>query len=409
MGSPARRDSTGDVSLLVYVCILTACLLAFLSFGVRSSFGVFLEPILETRGWDRETFGLALAIQNLMWGAAQPFAGILADSRGYGRVLIGGAALYIIGTVSMAYAETPLVFHLCGGVVAGIGMAGASWSIAVGAVMRLAPAHLHGWATGMAVAACSLGQLAIVTLSQAFIAAYGWQSALLILAGIIALIVPCAALLAGGRSRAAAKPRSSLSETLRQAARSRSFWLIFTGFMICGFHAGFGFTHIPAYFTSIGMSPETGAWALGAIGLTNLFSSYAVGVLGQRHSKRAILIVVYALRSIAMAALVLFPVSEGVALLLCAALGIFWMSSIPPTSGLLGQIFGSYYTGTLLGLVSFGHQVGAFLGAWLGGAIYDRTGSYDGAWWICIILSIGATLLILPVDERAARTAPQPV
>lgn len=395
-------DRTRGVAppLFVYVCILAACLIAFLSFGVRTSFGVFLEPILEARGWERETFGLAMAIQNLVWGLAQPFAGALADSRGYVRVLIGGAMLYVVGTVAMAFVETPLAFHLSAGVIAGLGLAGASWTISVGAAVRVAPPHLQGWATGLAVAACSLGQFTLATLGQAFIAAYDWQTALWIMAGCVAFIIPCATMLTGRIGKGAAAPRSSLAQTLAAAARSTSFWLIFSGFCVCGFHAGFVFTHLPAYVTSIGMEPRIGAWALGAIGLANLFSSYAVGVLGQTNSKRKLLIWIYALRTLAMAVLVLSPVNEAVVLLIAAALGIFWMSSIPPTSGLLGQIFGPYFTGTLLGAVFLGHQVGAFLGAWLGGIIFDRTGSYDMMWWICIVLSAAAVLVNVPVDER---------
>lgn len=387
-------------SLRIQICILVACLIALLSFGVRTSFGLFLDPLLAARGWERETFGLALALQNLVWGAAQPLAGALADSRGHARVLIGGAVLYAAGTALMAVVETPAAFLFCGGVVAGLGLAGASWTISVAAAVRVAPPHLQSWATGLAVAACSLGQLTLATLGQALIAAYGWQTALWILAGGIALIVPCAAVLPRGPIAAGAAPKGSLGETLREATRSRSFWLIFSGFCICGFHAGFVFTHLPAYIASINLSAETGALALAAVGLANLFSSYAVGVLGQTASRRGLLIAIYALRTLALLALMLFAVNDWMVLALSVALGIVWMSSIPPTSGLLGQIFGPYYTGTLLGAVFFGHQVGAFFGAWLGGVIFDRTGTYALMWWICVGLSAVATVVNLPVDER---------
>lgn len=395
--------------LLIYTCIIAACLMAFLSFGVRTTFGVFLEPILQARGWERETFGLALAIQNLVWGLAQPLAGAMADRHGYGRVLVGGVLLYVAGIAGMALADTPVLFHLAGGVMAGLGLAGASWTMSVGAMTRVAPPHLHGWATGMAIAACSMGQFVLATVSQALIVIYDWQTALLIMAGCIGVILPCAILLTANiRQGGAAPPRSSLAATMATAAGSGSFWMIFAGFTICGLHAGFVFTHMPAYVVSLGLSAETGAWALGAIGLTNLFSAYVVGVLGQTRSKRVILIWIYACRALAMTALLLAPVNDGAVLLLSAVLGIFWMSSIPPTSGLLGQIFGPYYMATLLGLVFLGHQVGAFLGAWLGGALYDLTGSYATMWWISIALSAAAALVNIPVSVRPLGDAAQP-
>jgi MFS family permease len=387
-------------SAVMYICILVACLIAFLSFGVRTSLGVFLEPMLTEREWDRGTFGLAMAIQNLVWGAAQPFAGALADSRGYVKVLIGGAVLYMVGLASMSFVENVWLLHLGGGLVAGIGLAGASWTISVAAAVRIAPPHLQGWATGMAVASCSVGQLFLATLGQAFIVAYGWQAALWIMAGLIGSIIPLAALLSGRIGRPVTAQKSRLGETVQAAMKHGSFWLIFAGFFICGIHSGFVFTHLPAYVVSRDLLPQVGALALAAIGLTNLFSSYIVGVLGQKHSKRQILVWVYTLRTAAILALFLLPADQWVILITSAVLGVFWMSSIPPTSGLLGQVFGSYYIATLLGIVFLGHQVGAFAGAWLGGTIFDRTGSYDLMWWICAGLSGVAALANLPVDER---------
>lgn len=403
VGNSMATRSIGQTRIpaAVQVCILAACAIALLSFGVRTSFGLFLEPLLAARGWERETFGLALALQNLVWGAAQPMAGALGDSRGHARILIGGAILYALGTALMAVVESPVAFLFCGGVVAGLGLAGASWTISVAAAVRIAPPHLQSWATGLAVAACSLGQLTMATLGQALIAAYGWQTALWILAGGVVAIIPCALVLPNGPGTGAVAPRGGLGETLRVAMGSGSFWLIFAGFCICGFHAGFVFTHLPAYVVSINLSPQAGALALAAVGLANLFSSYAAGVLGQSTSRRGLLVVIYACRAVALLGLARFAAGDGLLLALAVALGVFWMSSIPPTSGLLGQIFGPYYTGTLLGAVFFGHQVGAFLGAWLGGVIFDRTGSYAPMWWICVGLSIAAALLNIPVDQGA--------
>lgn len=403
-------QSSGAIrpSAAVYVCIVATAMIALLSFGVRTSLGIFLDPILQARGWERETFGLALAIQNLVWGLSQPFFSALADSRGSVRALITGALLYVAGLAGMALADTPLVFHIFGGVFIGLGVAGASWTICVGAAVRIAPPEMQSWVAGLAVTACSLGQIIMATLSQAFIMVFEWQAALYILAIFAACIIPGALLLLLGRGRSAPS-RSSVSETLSIAARSRSFWLIFLGFVICGLHAGFGFTHIPGYMISIGLPPEMGAWAMSALGVTNLFASYISGVLGQTRSKRMLLIVIYACRAITMLAFVLISLNEPRALILMAVLGIFWMSSIPPTTGLLAQIFGPYYIGTLLGVVSSGHQAGAFLGAWLGGVIYDRTGSYDLMWWLCATLGFVAMLVNLPVKEQSLEQATKPV
>lgn len=399
--------ATGDVrpSTIVYACIVAASLVAFLSFGSRTSLGIFLEPVLQARGWDRETFGLALAIQNLVWGLSQPFFSAWADSKGNVRVLCSGALFYVIGLTGMAYAETPLAFYIFGGVFNGLGVAGASWTICVGAVTRIVPPAMQSWIAGLAITASSLGQIVLTTLSQAFIMVFDWQTSLLILAGCTAAIVPAAMVLLLARKDAIPAPRSSVSETLKLAANSRSFWLIVFGFTICGMHAGFGFTHIPGYIVSIGLPPEAGAMAMGTLGITNLFASYTSGALGQTRSKRKLLIWIYGLRAATMLAFVLLTLDQPLMLALMAVLGIFWMSSIPPTAGLLGQIFGPYYIGTLLGVVSCGHQFGSFVGAWLGGFIYDRTGSYDLMWWICAALGFVAMVANLPVKEKPIEQA----
>jgi MFS family permease len=395
---------TGDANrsmAVVYACIMAASLVAFLSFGTRTSLGIFLEPVLQARGWDRETFGLALALQNLVWGLSQPFFSAWADSRGNIRVLCSGALFYVIGLTGMAWADTPTAFYVFGGVFNGLATAAASWTICVGALTRIVPPAMQSWIAGLAITASSLGQIVLATLSQAFIMVIDWQTALLVLAAGTACIAPAAMVLRLARGREViAASRSSVSETLALAAGNRSFWLIVMGFTICGLHAGFGFTHIPSYIVSIGLPPEAGAMAMGALGITNLFASYTSGALGQTRSKRKMLIWIYAFRAITMLAFVLLALDQPLALGLMAVLGIFWMSSIPPTAGLLGQIFGPYYIGTLLGVVSCGHQFGSFVGAWLGGVIYDRTGSYDLMWWLCAALGFIAMVANLPVNER---------
>lgn len=400
MSMISAETTTARPRTVIYVCIATACLIAFLSFGVRASLGIFLKPMIEARGWSSETFGFAIALQHLFWGIAQPFAGALADSRGYVRVFAGGTLLYIVGLISMSVVESVWLLYLGGGVLAGLGLAGASWTLSVGAVNRIVPAHMQGSATGLIVAFCSIGQLVLSVLGEFFISAYGWQTALWIMTALIALIVPLASPFAkhGGSQRTSVG--SSLRETLVAAFSNRNFWMIFAGFFICGIHTGFIITHLPAHVGCIGLPPQTGALALAAIGLANLFSSYGAGVLGQTYSKKIILACVYGARTIVMLALLLVPPADWNILLVSAVLGIFWMSSIPPTSGLIGQIFGSRYLATLLGVVFLGHQIGAFFGAWMGGVVFDRTLSYEPMWWLCILLSALAALIIVPVDGR---------
>jgi predicted MFS family arabinose efflux permease len=396
----SAETNTGTSRTVIYFCIATACLIAFLSFGVRASLGIFLKPMIEARGWSSETFGFAIALQHLFWGIAQPFAGALADSRGYVRIFAGGTLLYIVGLLSMSMAESVWLLYLGGGVVAGLGLAGVSWTISVGAVARIAPAHMQGSATGLIIAFCSIGQLVLSVLGEFFISAYGWQAALWIMTALVALIAPLAFPFAKSADSPRAAVRSSLSETLAAALSNRNFWMVFAGFFICGVHTGFILTHLPAHVGCLGLPPQTGALALAAIGLANLFSSYGVGVLGQTYSKKNILACVYGARTVVMLALLLVPPADWNILLVSAVLGIFWMSSVPPTSGLIGQIFGSRYLSTLLGVVFLGHQIGAFLGAWMGGVVFDRTLSYEPMWWLCILLSALAALIVVPVDGR---------
>jgi predicted MFS family arabinose efflux permease len=300
----------------------------------------------------------------------------------------------------MSVVESVWLLYLGGGVVAGLGLAGASWTLSVGAAARIVPGHMHGSATGLIVASCSIGQLVLSVLGESFISAYGWQPALWIMTALVALIAPLAMPFAKYADSPRASARSSLRETLATALSNRNFWMVFAGFFICGIHAGFILTHLPAHVGCIGLPPQTGALALAAIGLANLFSSYGVGVLGETISKRTILVCIYGARTLTILALLLVPPADWNILLVSALLGIFWMSSVPPTSGLLGQIFGSYYLATLLGVVFLGHQVGAFLGAWMGGVVFDRTLSYEPMWWLCVLLSALAALIVLPVDGR---------
>ena len=378
--------------------IAVGCLILLLSFGTRAGFGLFLAPISAEFGWGREVFALAIALQNLVWGLGQPFAGALADRYGSGRVLAGGGALYAAGVAIMAYASTPLVLHVSAGLLIGLGLSGASFAVVLAAIGRIVPEEKRTWAFGLGTAAGSLGQFLLVPVGQAFLAAYGWSFALVLLSFFAVAMVP----LAGGlRGRvAAARTEQSLGQALKEAAGHAGYLYLNGGFFVCGFHVAFIQVHLPAYVTDLGLSLETGAWALALVGLFNIIGSYSSGVLGSRYSKKYLLSMLYAARAVAIAIFIVAPPSQVSVLLFAAAIGLLWLSTVPLTSGLVAQIFGTRYMATLFGIVFLSHQVGAFLGVWLGGYLYDATGSYDVVWWLGVALGLIAALLHWPIDER---------
>ncbi len=390
--------------------VVAGCLISLIGYGVRGDFGLFLQPIQETRGWSRETFALALAVQNLLWGLGQPFAGAIADRFGSARVLIAGSLLYAAGVAGSSLMVTPLGFNLVMGVAVGFGLSGASFMIVLGALTRLLPPEKRSWALGLGTAAGSLGQFLFAPLGQGFLAAYGWQTALVLLGGSALAIVPLALALRGRGDDAAAtvKPQS-LTEALREAGGVRSYWLLIGGFFVCGFHVAFIQTHMPAYIADIGLPPSIGAWAIGLVGLFNVIGAYGAGVLAGKRSRKRILSGIYLGRAIVIAIFVLTPPSTASVLLFSATMGILWLSTVPPTSGLVALIFGPRYMTTLFGIVFFSHQVGAFLGVWLGGRIFDATGSYTLVWWISVALGVFAAAVHWPiVEQRVPRLAAAP-
>jgi predicted MFS family arabinose efflux permease len=386
------------------VVVACGCLIALLTFGIRASFGLFTLPISEAHGWGREVFALAIAVQNLLWGAGQPFAGALADRFGSARVLAAGGVLYAVGVALMAVAATPLQMHLSAGVLIGLGLAGGSFTIVMAALARRVPPERRSWAMGIATAAGSLGQFVMAPLGQAFILAYGWQTALLILAAGAAIVPLLATAMVSSPSSlsSAGEIDLGLKETLARAFGHRSYLLLTAGFFVCGFHVAFITVHLPPYLLDVGADPRLAAWSIAIIGLCNIVGSYGAGVLGGRHSKRWLLASIYLLRSVAIALFVLLPVTTLSVLLFAAAIGILWLSTVPPTSGLVAVMFGTRYIATLFGVVFFSHQVGAFLGIWLGGLFFELYGSYDAVWWMSVALGLFAALIHLPIVERPA-------
>jgi MFS family permease len=366
--------------------------------------GFFLTPMSSTYGWSREVFSLALAIQMLLWGAAQPFCGALADRFGPMRVLSIGAVLYALGLASMAYASSPVMLHLTAGVVIGFGLAGASFTIVIGAFGKLMPPEWRTLAFGAGTAAGSFGQFLFSPLAVALIDGFGWQHTLLIFAAVVLLIAPLSLALALPRGTASpaagAAPRQSVKQSLTEAFGHRSYVLLVLGFFTCGFQIFFIAVHLPAYLVDRGLPAWTGGWTLASIGLFNIIGAIAAGWLSASMPKRYILSFIYFGRAVAILVYILLPPSTAATLIFGAVLGLFWLSTVPPTSGLIAVMFGTRWLAMLFGFAFFSHQVGGFLGVWLGGMVFERTGSYDMVWWISILLGLLSAAINLPIVEK---------
>ena len=399
--STATAPSSAPAWRTPLVVLAAGCLIAMVGFGVRSVFGLFLEPMTVTRGWDRETFALAMALQNLLWGAALPIAGAIADRYGPPRVLAFGTVVYAVGVWGMAEAESSLALHLFGGVLTGVGVAFTAFSIAMAAMARVVGPERRSLALGLGTAAGSFGQVVFSPLGQGFIAAFGWQPALLILAATTLIIIPLAFVLPSDTSaKGEAHSDQTIAEALREAAGHRGYALLTLGFFVCGFHVAFITVHFPAYVMDLGLAAEVGAYSIAIVGLFNIFGSFMSGAAGQRWSKKWGLSFIYFTRAIAITALLLAPKTELTIYAFAAVMGILWLSTVPLTTGIVAQVFGVRYMATLFGIVFFSHQVGSFLGAWLGGYFYDLTGTYDVVWWLSVALGIFSGLVHWPIDER---------
>jgi len=384
-----------------YVLIIAGCLIAAVGFGVRSSLGLFLEPMTIARGWSRETFGLALAIQNLFWGLGLPLAGMLADKWGASRVIMIGALVYAAGLYFMGVVEQASLLYLSAGVLSGLGIAFSAFSLALAAMVKVVKPSQRTLILGLGTAAGSFGQVVFSPIAQGFIQGIGWVAALSALALIVLSLIPMALLLpAGTQQRVDEGVEQSLHQALTEAFAHRGFVLLTVGFFVCGFHVAFITVHFPAYVRDLGLSPSIGAYSISLIGLCNIAGSFLAGVVGSRFSKKYALSCIYTLRAVLITLLLLSPKTPLVILGFAAMMGILWLSTVPLTTGIIAQVFGIKYMATLFGIVFLSHQVGSFIGVWLGGALYDATGSYDGMWWAGVVLGLLAALIHMPIDEK---------
>jgi MFS family permease len=387
--------------------VLASCLICVLGFGPRSALGFFLTPLSAANGWGRDVYALAIAMQSLIYGAAQPFAGALADRFGAQRVIIAGSLLYAAGLFLMAHATSPTMLELSAGALIGLGLSGCSFNLVITSVAKMVPDGWRSMVFGLGTAAGSFGQFLYSPLGVRLIDVYGWQAALQIFAGLTLLMIPLA--LAALPARAARLPAvaapgaissQSLKQALAEAFWHRSYVLLVLGFFTCGFQLGFVTVHLPSYLIDRGLSAEVGGWTLGLIGLFNIVGALTSGWLGSRMPKRFILSTIYFCRALAVIALVTLPASPAVALVYGAVTGLLWLSSVPPTSGLVAVMFGTRWLSMLFGIAFFSHQVGGFLGVYLGGLIYEATGAYDIVWWLGVLFGFISALINLPIVEK---------
>jgi MFS family permease len=373
-----------------------------LSMGIRHGFGLWLQPITMDRGWTRETFAFAMAIQNITWGIAGLFAGMVADRFGAFRVLLAGGMAYALGLALMALAPTPLAFTASAGVVLGIAQACTTYAVVYGVIGRNVDAGKRSWAMGVTAAAGSFGQFLMVPVENGLIGGLGWQGALLALAAMALLILPLASgLRERGLESGFVRPQQSIGAALREAFNYPSFQLLMAGYFVCGFQVVFIGVHMPSYLKDNGLTPNVATTALALIGLFNVFGTYAAGSLGQRFPKRYLLSSIYILRSVAIVVFLSLPLTPWSVYVFSSVMGLLWLSTVPLTNASVAGIFGVQYLSMLAGFVFLSHQVGSFLGAWLGGKLYDATGSYDVVWWLAVVLGVFAALINLPVRETA--------
>ncbi len=389
--------------------VVLACggIILMLALGTRQSFGLFLVPMSVDLGWGREVFSFAIALQNLVWGFAMPFAGAVADRHGAGRVLAVGGLAYALGLAAMAHATSPLAFDIAGGLLVGLGLACTGFGVVLAVVARAFPPERRSVAVGLAGAAGSFGQFAMLPASGALIWGFGWLSGLLVLSALASLMIPLGGALAG-RNAAALESDQSIGAALAEAVAHRGFWLLTASFFVCGFQTVFVMTHFPAYLVDRGLTPTQGMSALATIGLFNIAGSYFAGSLGARYSRKWILVWIYVIRALAITLFISTPLTMVGVYLFAAVLGFTWLGTVPLTNSLVGQIFGMKYLSTLFSLTFLGHQIGGFAGAWAGGASFDASGSYLPVWLGAIALSVVAAALCVPIDERAIERHPVP-
>lgn len=395
-------------SLPMSQVLLCGALIVTLSMGVRHGFGLWLLPITQTHGWTRETFSLAIAVQNLAWGVLGIFAGMMADRLGAMRVVMAGGVLYLLGLCGMAMATQGWQFTLAAGILVGAAQAGTTYAVIYGVIGRNVPAERRAWAMGLVGAAGSFGQFAMVPLEGLMITHWGWQTALFVMAAACLLMLPLARGLNEKMVPNAGGQEQTMRQALREAVRYPSFQLLTAGYFVCGFQVVFIGVHMPSYLKDAGMEPGVAGMALALIGLFNIFGTYLAGSLAQAGSKKMILAFIYSARSVAIVVFLWAPLSPWSVYIFSAVMGLLWLSTVPVTNASIAHIFGVRYLSMLSGSVFLSHQLGSFMGVWLGGYLYDRTGSYDVVWTIAIALGVFAALVNLPVREAPIERAAAP-
>ena len=385
--------------------LLCGAMIVTLSMGIRHGFGLWLQPVTMERGWSRETFAFALAVQNIAWGIAGPLAGMVADRFGAYRVLLAGSLLYGLGLVLMALSTSGLAFTGSAGLLIGLAQSGVTYAVVYGVIGRNVAADQRSWAMGITAAAGSFGQFLMVPVESWLISAWGWQNALFVLGCLVLAIMPLARGLKEPAGVAASGFQQSIGAAVREALGHRSFQWLMAGYFVCGFQVVFIGVHMPSYLKDHGLAPGVATTALALIGLFNVIGTYAAGMLGERMPKTYILSAIYALRALAIAVFVSVPLTPWSVYIFASVMGVLWLSTIPPTNAVIAQIFGVQYLSMLGGFVFLSHQIGSFLGVWLGGRLYDMTGSYDVVWWIAVALGVFAAIVNLPVKEQAITRA----
>ena len=393
------------------IAISCACIIALLAFGPRSSMGFFQLPILQDTGWDRTTFGMAMALQNLFWGMGQPLFGVIADKFGAWRVLAIGAVLYFSGLVVMAIAPSPVWLHIGGGILIGLGVAACSFGVVLASIARLVSPEKRSFAFGLGTASGSAGMFIFAPISQGLIDTLGWSDSLIAIA-VVMLIIPLLAIPLRGNSStskfAVVEFEQTVGAALREAFASKGYLLLTSGFFVCGFQVAFITAHFPAYISDLGIASRWAVVAIGLIGFFNILGSLASGIIGQRYPKPILLSLIYVARSIVFTVFLLTPASPTTVVVFSIVIGILWLSTVAPTNALVAVMFGTRYLGMLGGLVFFSHQVGSFLGVWMGGFLYDATGSYDVVWWLGVALGIFAAVVHWPIrEEPVQRPVPE--
>lgn len=402
--SPSAAAAGGRNAVPPILIVIAGCAVALITFGPRSVFGLFLLPMSQEYGWGRDVFGLAVAVQNLLWGLGSPFAGALADRFGTVRVLCVGALVYASGLVLMAYATSPGMLQLSAGVLVGFGLSAASFNLVLAAFGKLLPNEWKSIGFGAATAAGSFGQFLFPPLTTGLMNAMGWQQTAIIFGFSLLIVLPFALALrthsAASAGGAGHGHQQSIGAAIGEALRHPSYVMLVLGFFTCGFQLAFVTVHMPAFLVDKGMTLQVGSYTLALIGLFNILGSLTAGYLSSRVSRKWLLAVIYAGRGVAIAVFVLTPVSPLSCYLFGAAMGFLWLSTVPPTSGLVMLMFGTRYMAMLYGFAFFSHQVGGFLGVWLGGQLYERLGSYDIVWWLSVALSFASAVINLPIKER---------